>query len=291
MGLTHGGAKRIGESGKVTLSDTIDAGVSTTVNFSSKYRRPVVFTFVNTNNDGRAIQARTRNVTSSSCEIFVHRDDNGFHPASETVSYFVVEEGIHLLDKDCVIEVGSINTSTVYDKILGKNSSENVSLAHQFSQTPVIIHSLITYNNQAFMSSMIRSPSTTSFSIQQNSLEAQSPSTEEKIAWAAVTPGSFSKFEARREADAFSDNPKRINFTKQFTSTPDIIVKGNDIDGRDGYFMRGTGNLTNSYIDVFTEEDTINDGDTGHTSESPVFVAIEPNTVFFRDYGFTNKGV
>lgn len=288
MATCYGGPRRIGESGKVTLSDTIDSGITETVTFTTKYRNPVVFTFVTTNNDARAIQSRVTNVTSSSCDIFIHRDDNSSHSSSETVSYFVIEEGIHELDRGCIIEVGSVSTNSVYSK-QGGSTFDSVSLTHSFSETPVLIHSLMTYNNQAFMASMIQSPSASSFNIQQNSLETQSPVSEERIAWAAITPGSYSLFEARRESDSFTHSSRRITFTNTFSDIPDIIVKGNDIDGGDGYFMRGSGNTSASYIDVFTEEDQVNDTETSHTTESPVFVAIKPNTVFFKHFGVTRK--
>lgn len=283
MGITYGGAKRIGESGKVILADSIDGGIYETVTFSTYYKRPVVFVFMTTNNDIRAAQVRVRNVTRNSCDIFFQRDDGLTHPSSEEVSYLIMEEGVHQLDRGGFVEVGFVESDAVYSKGV-TDTRETVNLTHAFSTTPAIIHSLNTNNNGSFMSSMVRSASSTSFSIQQNALETGNSPQVEKIAWMAITPGAFDYYEAEILPDSYTGGANRINFLNTYNNNPDIIVKGVDQDGGDGYFMRGNGNLTTGFIDVFTEEDQQADAETGHTTESPVYIAVRSNSIFYREY-------
>jgi hypothetical protein len=283
MGITYGGAKRIGESGKVVLSNSIDGGVVENVTFSTYYKNPVVFTFMTTNNDVRAAQARVRNVTKNSCDIFFQRDDGLSHGSSEEVSYLVMEEGVHQLDAGVYVEVGSIETDAVY-AARTVDTSETINLTHPFASTPAVIHSLNTNNNGEFMSSLVGTVSTSSFIIRQNSLETGNAPQVEKIAWMAITPGVFNYYEAQILSNAFTQTPRRINFLNSYDTAPDVIVKGVTLDGADGYFMRGNGNLSTGFIDVFTEEDQQNDSETTHISEAPVYIATKSGMIFYKEY-------
>lgn len=288
MGITYGGAKRIGESGTLTLSDSIDGGVVETVTFSTYYKDPVVFAFMTTNNDIRAAQARVSNVTRNSCNIFFQRDDGLSHGSSEDVSYLVMEKGVHRLAEGGYVEVGSIETDALFSatgsSLGGVNTSETINLTHQFTNSPSVIHSLNTNNNEAFMSTLAGSVSTSSFIIRQNRLETASTVQVEKIAWMAITTGVFDHYESEILGNAFSHGTLAINFSNTYSTNPDIIVKGITIDGGDGYFMRGAGNLSTSSISVFTEEDQINDSETGHTTEAPVYIAMKSGSIFYEDY-------
>jgi hypothetical protein len=284
MGIAYGGAKRIGESGKVVLSNSIDGGMVENVVFSTYYKNPVVFTFMTTNNDIRAAQARVRNVTRNSCDIFFQRDDGLSHSSSEEICYLVMETGIHQLDAGGYVEVGSIDTDAAYLAPGTVDTAETINLTHSFTSTPAVIHSLNTNNNGAFMSSLIKSASTNSFLIQQNSLETGNAPQVEKIAWMAITPGTFNYYESQILSNSFTQAPRRINFTNSYNSIPDIIVKGVTLDGLDGYFMRGNGNLSTGFIDVFTEEDQQNDSETTHTTEAPVYIAVRSNSIFYEKH-------
>lgn len=288
MGITYGGAKRIGESGTLTLSDSIDGGVVETVTFSTYYKDPVVFVFMTTNNDIRAAQARVSNVTRNSCNIFFQRDDGLSHGSSEDVSYLVMEKGVHRLAEGGYVEVGSIETDALFSATgssLGSvDTSETINLTHQFTNSPSVIHSLNTNNNETFMSTLAGSVSTSSFIIRQNRLETASTVQVEKIAWMAITTGVFDHYESEILEDSFSNTTRAINFSNTYSTNPDIIVKGITIDGGDGYFMRGAGNLSTSSISVFTEEDQINDSEIAHTTEAPVYIAMKSGSIFYEDY-------
>lgn len=280
MGIVYGGAKRIGESGTITLSDSIDGGIVETVNFSTYYRNPVVFTFISTNNDANAVEARVKNVTRNSCEIFMERPEATSH-GSETICYLVMEEGVHQLDDDGFVEVGSVNSNAGYRASVtgnGQNTKETINLSHNFSSFGVI-HSLNTRNNGEFMSTLTPSKDSNTFTIQQMALETNSTFAEEKIAWMAFTTGNYYNY----EASEFSVGAYNISFSNSYSTPPDVIVKGNSLVGIDGYFIRGTG-VSTSGVNVFAQEDQIYDAETGHASESGSYIAVKSGTIFYERY-------
>ncbi len=254
----------IGEVGKITLTNTIDAGHYATVTFQHQYKAPVVVAFIMTRNGEEAsIDARVRNVQSGSCEIFMQKPGGGSHPA-EDVSYMVMEKGVHTitdylsdgwgpdkLGQGILVEAGTVTTSEVHrDGFSFSELGERVYYSDVFvnyrrnSDHPVLLHTLNTHNNGQFMSTSVsHSTLHTNFWIRQEAAGSGSPAVFEEIGWIAIEDTSyahlnsdwpFKRFVARTIdiADNFGvDDDRAHTFSHSFFDFYDnedhiVIAKG-----------------------------------------------------------------
>jgi len=175
-----------------------------------------------------------KDVSSSGCSVFAQEppDMDGGH-VGETVCYLAAEAGSHSLAEGGWMQAGTVETSSVHK---GGNGfgGERVGLSG-FTDTPAVLHSLNSYNNGAFLSSVASSVSKDGFDVQQEAAETGVQTTSEVIGWVAFQPGAYNGYEASSVRDGSSDgaenSPHRIAFKNQYSSTPDILVKGNSGNG------------------------------------------------------------
>jgi len=269
------------ETGTVYLDSTIDDGVVENVNFNQSYDNPVVIVYQVENNGGQFVAPRAKNVTSNSADIFCEEPDNEGHAGNDH-HYLVAEEGTHQID-GVKYEAGIHTTNNARES----GGTDNVNFSQSFSSTPSVLHGLQTHNNNAFMASSVTGVSSSSVNIGQEQLETgKNPSTEE-IAWFAIEqdPGGGSidgnTFETHSENDGsndgMDDSPHTFNFSANFSSSPDIIVSGQVVNGGDGFTPRGTGRASTSSHSVYAQEDQVSDSEQGHADEEFGYIAIDSN--------------
>ncbi|MBE2199183.1 MAG: hypothetical protein IAE79_11265 [Anaerolinea sp.] len=171
----------LGETGRVTLSNSIDNGIVETVNLAYSYHDPVVVAFINSANGTESVEVRVRNVTSDSFEVFMEEPDDQSHQ-SETISYIVLEKGHYQLDGGLEIAAGTVETDAVHrtgDAFAG----EPVTFTTPFAVAPAILHTLNSYNNGAFMSSIAHASSAAGFTIQQEAGGTGATAVTDTWAW------------------------------------------------------------------------------------------------------------
>ncbi|HSH05819.1 MAG TPA: FG-GAP-like repeat-containing protein [Anaerolineae bacterium] len=278
----------VGETGRVSLNNSIDGGYVATVNLAHTYNNPVVVAFMNTYNRAESVDVRVRNVTSNSFELFMQEPDNGGH-FSESVSYIVVEAGRYQLYGGLEFEAGTVDTNSVH--VTGNPfGGVTVPFSEAFATTPAVLHTLNSYNNGDFMSSVVSSVGNNDFVVQQESGGSGSAATTETIGWIAFAVGSgthYDKtFEIGRALDGTFDGnddgtPQNISFFS-FGMAPDVVVKGNSGNGIDGYWARGAGIYNATTQTVWAEEDQVADTERNHADELFAWAAFEPNTVFWN---------
>lgn len=270
----------VGETGRVTLKNTLTRGVVAKVDFRHWYLDPVVLAYIPTRRGGQAYEVRVRNVTSRGCEIF------GLEPPGydkwhlvEEACYVVLEKGVHRLEGGGVVEAGSLRTSSAGK---GGDGGVDVRFENAFASEPAVLHSLNSYDNERFLSTQAKKVRRTGFRVQQQVAETGVATREETIAWAAFQPGSFDAFEASRADSAHNvgqdDKPHLITFAKNYDRSPDVVVKGNSSRGGNGFWARGSGLWTAEKHGVFAEEDRTRDREAHHTREWFSWVAAKPNT-------------
>lgn len=278
--------QQIGETGTTSLSTTIDGGAVNTISFSKTYNDPAVFAYIVTRGGGQSIECRVRNLTTTDCEIFNEEPDDAGHN-TETVVYMVMETGDWVFPDGTQVEVGKHSTSTTFNSGDSK-TGDSISLSGSYGSTPAILHTLNTYNNSQFMSTNARNVSTTDFELQQMAAQTGNTGTTETIAWMAIDQGTGTNngyaYEVGRGNDGANDgpddNPHSISFSQSFGSTPDIVTKGQTLNGGDGFWARSSGTQWNtSGHEVYAEEDQVGDTERGHTDEYFGYLAIEPNAV------------
>lgn len=282
--------RQIAETGRISLTSTIDQGIQENISFTQSYTNPVVIVFVPTHNGGQSYAPRVKNVDSNGCTIFSEEPDNQGH-ATETVCYMVVEAGSWVTPEGVQIEAGVHTTNTVRKAREGNTYGDFISFPTSFSSTPVVLSSLNTHNNNAFMVTQINSTDSNSFKLSQERAETNTSEATEDIGWVAIETGSGTLNEYAYEtgyandgggdglgdpnATYNNDEPHRINFSS-FSTKPDVLVHGQTLNGNDGYWSRGTGWNSNK-VEVYAEEDQQNDDERSHTDETFGWLAIEPN--------------
>lgn len=274
----------IGESGRISLTTTIDGGDQETVAFTNTYENPVVVVYVPTRGGGQSYCPRVKDVTSTGCTIFSEEPDNQGHN-TESVCYLVIESGSWVTPEGVQIEAGIHTTNTVRQAQEGNTFGDRVQYPSSFTSTPTVLASLNSYNNNSFMATQVNSVSSTAFNVSQERAETNTSEATEDIAWVAIDTGSGTMngyaYEAGRgsdgSGDGVEDSPHRINLSS-FSTAPDIVVHGQTMNGNDGYWSRGDGTWNSNDVDVYAEEDQQTDTERGHTNETFGWFAIEPNS-------------
>jgi len=211
--------------------------------------------------------------------------DNEGHNA-EWVSYIVVESGRNTLEGGILVEAG-IKSSTIIHRGGQPFSGHPVQFEGAFSIAPVLLHSLMTHNNNDFMASFVTGASTNSFQVAMEAAESNKNSGGEDIGWIAFSSatGSTSRtsFVIGTGNDGTSDgrtnSPHVIDLTAAgYSHTPDIVVSIINSRGWDGGWARGAGAWDKAVQGVFAEEDQIKDTERGHIDEKFAWAAFTTNT-------------
>jgi MSHA biogenesis protein MshQ len=280
----------VGETGSVTLDSSIDDNVVETVSLNYSYHSPVVVVYIPTRNSGETIDARVKNVQSDSFEVFMEEPDNQGH-ATETVSWIVMEEGEYTLSDGTMVEAGTLSTDSVHG---GGDSfgGPTVSFDWAFSSSPVVVHSLNSYNNEEFMSSVSTGIGIDGFQLEQEAMETGISASEETIGWIAFenidgpsTVNGSTYYVDRQPGDGDNDGVEDSSesLSYSFDSQPDVVVDTQTATGDDGMIARGAGTYTASEASFYAEEDRIRDGERTHTDTGFGMVAVASGTVLKSD--------
>ena len=249
----------VGETGQVTLNATISTNDhAATVTFSKSYAKPIVVAFINTRNGGQSVVPRVKDVTGTSCKIFMEEPPIGEagstysgHSESEDVSYMVVETGRHELAGGLIVEAGVHDTSRVRWK--GQTfAGDAISFQSSFPEPPAVLHTLQTHNNGEFMTSLATTVTQNGFEIAQEALETgtQDGVVEETIGWIALTRGIGTTNNSPYIIDMKNDNAQNgvtqaayiIDLSEAgFTTPGDVIVSLIGENGSDGSYASVSG--------------------------------------------------
>lgn len=278
------------ETGTVAISDTIDNGVSASVSFQQSYSTPVIVTYIATRAGDQSIDSRAKDLSSTGCTIFIEEPDDEGH-VEETVSYIVAEAGTREID-GLKIEAGVHTTNTVRTDSDGSNFGDTVTFSQSWSSVPAVLHDLQTYNNGDWITTQSNSVTTDDFNLSQEAAQTGQESTvvEEDLSWIAfeIVSGGGSigpvTFETNAEndgtGDGVDDTPHTISFSASFSSTPDITVAGNTMNGTDGFWARSSGTQWDTTgHETYSEEDQVVDTERGHVDETFGYIATDPDSV------------
>lgn len=268
----------IGETGTLALTDTIDGGVTSPITFRSSYADPVVVAFITTRSGNEVVDVRVDNVSASGATVFMEEPDNQGH-SEETVAYLVMESGHHELAGGFTAEAGTAASMTVH-RANDPPNGDAITFASPFASAPAVLSTLNTYVNGEFMSTAQHTVSATGFTLTQEASGTGATVMNETIGWAALPTGAGTVNGKSFEIGAIAagnncgraDNDIEISFASAFAAPPDVIAKGQSLNGGDGFWTRGSGLYDETSLGVYCEE-----GGTGgqnHAAEDVVFAAF-----------------
>ncbi len=267
------GGGALGEVGTVTV-DQASASAWTTVNLTQTYVDPVVI--ISPVGDAGADPAvtRVRNVTATSFEVQVDEWDylDGTHNA-ETLHYFVVESGRHVLDDGTVLEAGSAQVN---------QNHATINFSQSFGGSPVVFSSVASVNEATAVTTRQRSVNANSFQVKLQEQEAgaggSTAHANESVHWLAIDAGTGSvqglDFEAGTTGDNVTHDWKTVNFTQSYGAGRAVFANLQTTDGNDTTAVRYR-NFTATGVEVKGEEEASQDAEIGHTSENVGFLAFE----------------
>jgi len=282
------------EVGSVQLKGTIDQSVVASITFQNDFSFPVVVAYISSRNEDDSVEVRIDNVTSTGCDIFMEEPGDGSH-ASETINYIVVEHGEWEFPDGTDIKAGIVAIDQAHQGSSSYSNWKNVEFRSPFSGfEPVVLHSLNTYNNDDFKTSIVSEVTQFSFNITQESGETGSSTAEEIIGWIVIESGKIGtinnvKYETIQEndgnSDGVSDDGHMFFFQQDFLTIPDVIVvKQTTANNGDGSWARSQGTLSGSTHVTYAEEDQASDSERNHPDEYFGLVAFESTFSFGFDY-------
>jgi len=202
----------------------------------------------------------------------------------ETVSFLVVEAGAWQLPDGTLLEAGTLDTNTLTRRLLA--GFDTVNYASAFTTAPSVMSQAQTVNEtdgDIFFKTRQRNNGTASFEVALE--EAEGPSginsfgthTTETIGWIAIEAGAGGWggfiYEAGTTATNVTGNYTQHTFGVDFGSAPNLVGAMNTYAGVDPTQLRQR-NITGTGVQFRAEEDTNQDGETGHAPEAVNYLAI-----------------
>jgi hypothetical protein len=218
---------------------------------------------------------RIRNVTSSDFEIRINEYDylDIWH-CFENVGFIIIKKGQYSLKDGTMIEAGSFQTGAGYPDF------DSISFTNSFHQTPVVITTVITENDEVAVTGRVRNVTTSGFEYalqeEEDGDNNHSPEQVHYIAWepsSGVVDGL--NFEVVRTQDSITDEFKTLNFRTTFAEAPIFLSNMQTCDGGDTANLR-IDSKTSSSVKVQVDEEESGDTEVWHTTEAIGYLTIAP---------------
>ncbi len=290
-GLIYDSANsQIGEFGAVDVRGKVDnLGVLTeaswvTVTLQGTYSSiPAVVAGPPTFNGADPGVVRIRNVTTSSFQINMQEWEykDGNH-TTETINYMVLKKGHHTLPGGLEIDAGSVVTNDEYANYSSGAVTQSDSVSFNSSLTsPLVITSVITYNDITAVASRVREVSNTGFKVAMQEEQDLGGHGDETISYIAIEQGSVTDSSNSPNWSLQSDkgnnvdeNRETITFGSAFSGSPFVIAGMQGITGSDPAVLRLDSTSTTGF-EIHVEEEKSTDSEVGHSDEDIGYIALE----------------
>jgi hypothetical protein len=240
-----------------------------TQSLADSYSSPVVLAKPISHAGSDPAHTRLQNVSGSSfdskVEEWTYLDQSH---TTETISSLATDAGTRTTDDGTPTETGTV---TVTDTM----SWSSVSFSQSFGTAPVVLTQAQTYNGGDPIVTRNSNVSTSGFdtTVQE---ENTSGHVDETAGYFAVEPGTGTldgkSFEAGT-VTGVDENWTTISFSGSYTD-PVFLADMQTTNGGDTCNLRYR-NLGSGSVEVFVEEETSSDSETGHTTETVGFVVVE----------------
>ena len=272
---TGTGAMAIGEAGSITTnSPTENAPI--TVPLDEPLTNPV-FAFTATNNGGNQFTIRLTdqvldadgNTTAFTFIIEEWEYHDGPHPATETINWLAIEEGVHTLPDGRVIEAGTTATSS---------DGSSTSFAGSFTDPPVVLTSVMSNNDTTTVDSDPLNITTGGFDLTLQEEEAQDGvHASETVGWIAIQAGGDGSAGTAATHDGVDENTDTLNLGASFANAV-VLGETQTINGGDTATVV-IDSQTDSTVSLFVEEEASQDSELNHTNETVGVVAFEDGLI------------
>ncbi|NLS93660.1 MAG: cadherin-like domain-containing protein [Planctomycetaceae bacterium] len=265
----------IAESGVVMLSQP-DATSWQTVHLQHTFTHPIVIAGPLTANGSDPAAVRIRNVKSNSFQVQVDEWDylDGAH-VLESLSYLVVEEGVHPLSDDAQFVAGYASSNQDWTTITFPST---------FEEQPVVLSQVQTRSGSSAVVTRHRSATATGFQVRLQEEEGSDGThATETVGYLAITPGTGHlngiDYDAVLTSDEFTDAWQEVGVTD-----PAIFLAGiQSYNGGDPVGMRYRHSASTG-VSVKLEEEKSADDEVGHTTEKVGYLALSTSGFLRADH-------
>jgi len=228
---------------------------------------------------GDPVVVRVTNVQSDQFTLFVAEPPNldGVTSAAETVSYLVMEAGLHALDDGTLLEVGTVATKKQVGPLV-IDGWTSVNFSQPFSTWPSVFHQIQTTNGNPYLQTRIRNTTSSSVDVTLQQAESQTATPAvETVGYLAMEPGlgtwSGMAYDTLTAYGAYN-NFTTLSFGRTFSTPPNLITSLGRAGDLDNAHLRYS-NLGVAGVDLKVEEDTTHDTETFHNAEFAALLALE----------------
>lgn len=256
------------EIGELTLtSDWIR------VPFATTFSRPVVFVSPPTYNGHQPVITRVRNLNSTGFDIRLQEWDylNDYH-VPEKIHYLAIEKGNVVLPDGSAIEVGEFT---------GKTTRQTIPFNRSFSQTPLVLTSIITRNGSDAVTGRVIKVANSGFQyILQEQESTADKHVHETVAYLALPQGRFTiddlQIITSIAPEKISSRLSAIEFDKTFSSVPFFFAEQQTRNGSNTAALRIKRLDTKGAL-LFLQEDQSKDNEIIHIGETIGMILISPS--------------
>ncbi len=275
--IRRGTEARVMETGSVEVRQR-NARQWHSVRFSKRFKDPVVIMGPASFRGGDPAHARVRRVTRRGFEFRIEEFGKDGAHVRETLSYMVVEKGIHKFD-GMVIEAGTILTGAD----LVKREWSSVDLSNRWRRAPVVLAQTQTFKGPDPVVARIKGVTRRGFQVSLSEQESDRRGhAREIVAFVAISQGRHkiegigggqSNLWSGRVSRA-NDRWRRVDFPLRFQGgVPALFATAQSSNGADTFVIRYR-RLLARRVDLRLQEEQSKDRETNHTNEVLGVVAL-----------------
>lgn len=261
----------IGEAGSITTnSPTENAPI--TVTFDQPLTDPIIV-LTGTNNGGDPYNLRVTDIQTDAngdaisftfiIEEWEYLD--GPHPATETINFLAIEEGVHTLPDGRVIEAGTTTATS---------ANSTVSLSGTYTDPPVVLTSVMSNNDTTSVDSDAFNITNTGFTVSLQEEEAEADNhAAETVGFIAVQGGTGAVV-----AGGVNNTVDIIGLGGTFVD-PITVADTQTFNGGDPGGIMINGGDGSTTIGVFFDEESSQDTETNHINEDVGAITFEDGVI------------
>jgi len=265
----------IGQAGSITTNSPGEND-PITVTFDEPLTDPII-ALTATNNGGNQFTLRVTDITydtdgNATSFTFIIEEweyHDGPHPATETINWIAIEEGVHTLPDGRVIEAGTTSAT---------HANSTVNLAGGFTDPPVVLTSVMSENDTTTVDSDPLNVTASGFTVRLQEEEAEDGiHAAETVGYIAIQTGGDASSGTAGLFGGVDENTDTLSLGDSFTQGV-VVAETQTINGGDTATVVIDGQ-TASTVGVFIEEEQSQDSETNHVNETVGVVAFEDGLI------------
>lgn len=265
----------IGQAGSITTNSPGEND-PITITFDQPLTDPVIALSA-TSNGGHPFSLRVTDITydangdATSFTFIIEEWEylDGPHPATETINWIAVEEGVHTLPDGRVIEAGTTSAT---------HATSSVSLSGSYTTPPVVLTSVMSENDTTTVDSDPLNVTTSGFNVRLQEEEGQDGiHAAETVGYIAIQTGGTASSGTAGLFGGVDENTDTLSLGDTFTQAVSV-AETQTINGGDTATVMIDGQ-TNATVGVFIEEEQSQDSETNHINETVGVVTFEDGLI------------